>query len=80
MEAQRVRDEILRRLSFADRMRMVDELTATVQELALNGLRSRHPSASEEEIFFRFSEMVLGPALAERVRTYRHAKVRQAEV
>jgi hypothetical protein len=72
-EAQRVRHEILRRLSFADRMRMVDELTVTVQELAREGLRARHPSASEEELSFRFSEMVLGPELATRVLAYRRA-------
>jgi hypothetical protein len=63
-EAERVLLEILRSSSPARKIAMAAEGWDCTRELALAGLRARHPGASERELFRRFVELVLGAALA----------------
>jgi len=65
-EAERVQIELLRRAPAWRKMQMVGELNRTVKELALSGLRRRHPHASPEELRRRLADLLLGPELAAR--------------
>ncbi len=73
-DALRVQFEILRRLTPAQRIAMVDGLTKLARELAIAGLRRRHPEAPDARIEELFFEMTLGPELAQRVLADRRAK------
>lgn len=66
-DAVRVQFEILRRMTPAQRIAMVDDLTKLARDLAVAGLRRRHPQASDAQIEKLFFEMTLGPELAQRV-------------
>jgi len=48
-------------------MHMVAQLNATVRFLALAGLRSRFPDASEADLRRRLADLVLGEELARKV-------------
>jgi len=69
-DALRVQFEAVRRLSVADRIRMADGLTQLARSMAREGIRRRHPQATEAEIDDRFAELVLGKELAARVREH----------
>ena len=73
-EALRVQFEILRRLTPAQRIALVDDLTKLARGLAMAGLRQRHPEASEARIEELFFEMTLGPELAQSVLADRRVK------
>jgi len=49
-----------RRLSPADRLRLVSETTRAVNELSLAGIRRRYPHATERECFLRLAAIRLG--------------------
>jgi hypothetical protein len=66
-EAERVLIELLRRAPAWRRLQLADRMSATVRELCLAGLRSRHPKASEAEMRRRFADIHLGPDLAAKV-------------
>lgn len=66
-EAERVQMEIYRRLTPAHKLRLVFEANAQVRDLALAGLRYRHPGASAVEIERRFKGLLLGEELAAEV-------------
>ena len=65
-EAKAVHLRLLREMPPWRRLAMMDELNATARTLALSGLKSRHPNASEEELQRRLADLLLGPELAER--------------
>ena len=67
-KTERVLLELVRTMSCWQKMEQVADLTNTVRQLALTGLKERYPGASEEVIRFRFAELVLGRDLALRVR------------
>jgi hypothetical protein len=69
-EARRIRRESLSRLSFADRLALIDDLTLTVQRLARSGLEERFPEASPDDIDRRYAELVLGRTLATAIRDH----------
>jgi hypothetical protein len=52
----------------------MDDLTRLAQSLTREGLRRRHPEASEAELDLLFSEIVLGKTLAARVLEHRRAR------
>jgi len=54
-------------MSPLDKARVVSDLSRTVRELSLAGIRQRHPSASERECQLRFAVLTLGRELACRV-------------
>jgi hypothetical protein len=51
--AERVQFAIWRRMSAADKCRIVLELNEMTLELARQGIRERHPDADEREVFLR---------------------------
>ncbi len=55
-------------MSSVEKARAVDSLNCAVRQLALAGIRLRHPDASEREIFLRYAVLTLGRELA--VRAY----------
>ena len=72
-DAQRVRDQVLRRMSGPEKLAAVNELTSFVHSLALAGLRQRLPDATAAEIERAHYELVLGVELAGRVLAYRES-------
>lgn len=54
-------------MSPLEKARLTSELTCAVCQLALAGIRRRHPGASERECLLRLALLTLGPALACRV-------------
>jgi hypothetical protein len=65
VEARQV--EAWRRMSPAEKLRLVVSMSETVRQLALAGIRERHPGASPREEFLRLALLMLGSELARRV-------------
>jgi hypothetical protein len=59
--------ELIRRMTPARKIELVGEMNQAVRELALAGLRHRHPSDSPAQLIRRLADLQLGPELAERV-------------
>lgn len=55
-----------RRMTPAQKLRLVTQMTATVRQLALAGVRQRYPAASAREQFLRLAQVTLGDELARR--------------
>lgn len=70
MEALQI--ALWRQASPTRKMQMVAQLNASVRMLALTGLRSRYPNASEAELIRRLADLLLGEELARKV--YDHAR------
>ena len=66
-DVERMQIDLWRRMSALDKARAVDGLSRATQELALAGIRLRHPHASEQECRLRLAVLKLGPQLAARV-------------
>ena len=64
--AERVLIECLREMPIWRRMQRVGQLNEMVVQMALAGVRERHPEADEAEVFRRFADIRLGPELARR--------------
>jgi hypothetical protein len=73
-EALRAQFAALRRLTARERLAMVDDLTGFVRAMTREGLRRRHPGIGEAELDEAFSRIVLGEALAARVRSHRRER------
>lgn len=56
-----------RQASPTRKMHMLAQLNASVRILALAGLRSRYPNASETELRRRLADLLLGEELARKV-------------
>ena len=63
-EAQRLQVRIWRRMSPAEKAEVVGQVSSSVCELSLTGIRQRHPSASERECRLRYALLTLGRSLA----------------
>jgi hypothetical protein len=59
--------ELWRRASPTRKMHMLAQLNASVRILALAGLRSRYPTATETELRRRLADLLLGEELARKV-------------
>jgi len=59
--------ELWRQASPTRKMHMLAQLNASARILALAGLRSRHPNASESELRRRLADILLGEELARKV-------------
>ena len=59
--------ELWRQASPTRKMHMLAQLNASVLILALAGLRSRYPNASETELRRRLADLLLGEELARKV-------------
>ena len=73
-EALRAQYAALRRLTPSQRLALMDDLTRLAQSLAREGLRRRHPGASEAELDVLFAELVLGRQLAATVQEHRRSR------
>jgi hypothetical protein len=65
--AQAIQDALHRRLSPAEKLEMVARLSGMVDRLSIEGLKMRHPRATNETIRDLRAELRLGPELAARV-------------
>ena len=65
MEALQI--QLLRQVSPARKMEMLAQLNTSARTLALMGLRSRYPQASEPELRRRLAGLLLGEDLAIKV-------------
>jgi hypothetical protein len=65
MEALQI--QLWRQATPTHKMKMVAQLNASVRTLALAGLRSRFPKASESELHRRLADLLLGEELARKV-------------
>jgi hypothetical protein len=65
MEALQI--QLWRQASPTRKMHMLAQLNASVRYLALAGLRSQYPQASEEELRRRLAGLILGEELARKV-------------
>ena len=65
MEALQI--QLLRQADPARKMEMLAQLNASARTLALTGLRSRYPQASETELRRRLAGLLLGEDLARKV-------------
>jgi len=59
--------EIYRRMPLGRRLGLVFDMCDTGRQLAMAGLRMRHPDASEEELKRLWAKQHLGPELFEQV-------------
>ena len=66
-EAEQVYLKLLREVPLWRKAAMVNSLTKACQELAIAGIRMRHPNASEKEILMRLSALWLDRAMMVRV-------------
>lgn len=78
-EALRVQFAALRRLTVAQRLAAMDDLTRLARSMSREGLKRRHPRATDAEIDARFAELVLGRELAAKVRDHRRARKSQIQ-
>jgi hypothetical protein len=62
--AEKVRIEILRSMTAADRFRLLSDLITTGRILSLSSLQQRFPNAGPEEIRRRHATLLLGSELA----------------
>jgi hypothetical protein len=67
--------ELWRQASPTRKMHMLAQLNASVRILALAGLRSRYPNATETELRRRLADLVLGEELARKV----YGEIKRAE-
>ena len=65
-EAERVQIALIRKAPSWRRVELAGEMYETVKELALIGLRQRHPHASPQELRRRLADLLLGSELATR--------------
>ena len=65
-DAERVQVALMRQAPPWRKLALLGQMNATVKDLALRGLRQRHPGASEAELRRRLADLVLGAELAAR--------------
>lgn len=66
-EAERIQIEIFRRMPAWRKVQLVEDANRTARQLALAGLRQRHPDAGPEELHRRLVGLFLGEELATQV-------------
>jgi len=66
-DAEAVQLDIFRKMSPRRKLQLMEKANRNAREMALAGLRLRHPDADEEELFRRLMDLTLGEELAERV-------------
>ncbi|MEM7335603.1 MAG: hypothetical protein AAF490_26230 [Chloroflexota bacterium] len=66
-EAEAVLLTLLRQAPSWQKFKMVGDLNATVKQFAIEGIRQRHPNASDSEVKRRLADILLGEELATKV-------------
>jgi hypothetical protein len=72
-DAQRVQSESLRRLSPAERLALMDDLTRLAQSLTRAGIALRHPEMTDAQRDDEYARITLGRDLAARFLAHRSA-------
>jgi hypothetical protein len=67
LQTERVLFKMMRDMPPWRKLEMVGELNQAVRDLAMLGLRERHPNATPEELRRRLADMILGSELALKV-------------
>lgn len=67
LQARLVQEELLRRKTPQQRLRMAQELTIGLQKITFAAMRQRLPDLSDEEIWLRLAARRLGPAVMRKV-------------
>jgi len=70
-DVQRLRDELYRALTPAEKLRKVTELTHAAAQLSLAGLARRHPGAGHAELLLRLAALRLGAEAVSRAYGWR---------
>jgi hypothetical protein len=76
-EVERLQVEAWRRMSSEDKAALVSGLSQAAFEMALAGVRERHPDASPREQLLHLAVITLGPELARSIPAERPAADRQ---
>jgi len=58
--------DLIRRAPVSRKLEMLGEMNVAVRQLALQGLRARHPWATEAQLRRYLADLLLGPELAAR--------------
>jgi hypothetical protein len=66
-EAEAFLFQLLAKKSPAEKLQMVGRMNASVRELAMSGLRERHPQDSELQLKIRLAELLYGKQLADAI-------------
>ncbi|QEG40772.1 hypothetical protein [Roseimaritima ulvae] len=69
-EAEAIQLELLRRMSPADRIAKMCNLSASLRRMAFDAIRRRHPKIGESEVRLKFIELTYGKELADAVRDH----------
>ena len=77
-EAEQVLIELLRAAPVARKLEMLGQMNAAARMLALQGLRARHPNASESQLQRYLADLLLGADLAARAYGPRPAEISHA--
>lgn len=64
---QAKRDELLRAMTGEERLRIAQELTLAVQQLAFAGLRQRYPDLPDDELWLKLAARRLGVDVVRKV-------------
>ena len=67
VDAHHAQAEIYARLGGAARLSIAFDLSETVRQIALAGIRHRHPHYTDEEVWAAWACLTLGPALVREV-------------
>lgn len=73
-DALRAQYAALRRLTIAQRLALMDDLTRLVQTMTREGVKRRYPELSAEQLEAKYFEITLGPELAARVLEHRRSR------
>jgi hypothetical protein len=65
-EAEQVLIDLLRHAPVAHKLEMLGQMNAAARQFALQGLRARHPGATEAQLQRCLADLLLGPELAAR--------------
>jgi len=70
VEAEAIQPELLRRMSPADRITKMCNLSASLRRVAFDATRRLHPALDEAEVRLKFIESTYGEELAGEVRKH----------
>ena len=67
LETESILITLLRKKKASEKLRMVDQLNASLHILTLSGLHKRNPKASESELKFELARLLHGEELARKI-------------
>jgi hypothetical protein len=67
LEAHRKQVEILRKLSPQRKALMAMELTDNIRQIAIEGIRSRHPEFNEKQVMRELLRLIIGDDIFQKI-------------